>query len=120
MVLIRRLGKYLLLASLPAIMLLVYNNTANWHYHILKDGTITKHAHPYTKDAQHNSPFQKHQHTEIELVILTQLTNILFMLVVFLALGSMINNVIWRTGLFPYHVHIKPVALENISLRGPP
>jgi hypothetical protein len=53
----------LVTSGLVAMMLFSYNNAANWHFHKLGDGTIVKHAHPYQKGTNPDTPFQKHQHS---------------------------------------------------------
>jgi hypothetical protein len=46
------------------------------HSHVLVDGTIVTHAHPYSK-SNDNAPFKKHQHNRIEAFYL-QIQHILF------------------------------------------
>jgi hypothetical protein len=50
---------------------LFFNNAVNWHYHQLPNGIVIEHAHPYEKSSSSaGSPFQSHQHSDIEYLIL--------------------------------------------------
>lgn len=50
---------------------LFINNSVNWHYHLLPNGIIVEHAHPYKKAASTSgTPFEKHGHSELEFLIL--------------------------------------------------
>lgn len=50
---------------------LFINNSVNWHYHLLPNGIIVEHAHPYKKAAPDSgTPFEKHGHSELEFLIL--------------------------------------------------
>jgi hypothetical protein len=52
------------------ILGLLFNNSVNWHYHQLPNGNVVEHAHPYAKFPGSDLPFQKHQHSDIEYLIL--------------------------------------------------
>lgn len=64
------------LLLLPAIMWLVFNSTANWHYHSLPGGVVVKHSHPYQQNNIPEDkvplPFQGHDHTSLEYLIIDQ------------------------------------------------
>lgn len=62
--------RLLTLITLPLVLLLFYNQAANWHFHMLPNGIVIEHAHPYSKSSSTESPFQKHTHNEIEILIL--------------------------------------------------
>lgn len=60
---------------LTVLLLLVFayqivNNVVFTHTHILADGTIITHAHPYKK-ANNSLPITNHSHTKNEYVLLT-------------------------------------------------
>jgi hypothetical protein len=120
MALLRKVARYLLVLSVPAVLMLFYNHSANWHYHMLNDGTMVKHAHPFSNDTQDNTPFQKHKHSDIELTVLAQLYNILQLLVFILLISSLIAVVNQGAKQLPALAHLKPIFLEALSLRGPP
>lgn len=55
-------------AFIGCIVLLTVNSTLYKHSHILEDGTLITHAHPYSKGTD-NSPIKSHHHSQIELLI---------------------------------------------------
>ncbi|MDP2236065.1 MAG: hypothetical protein Q8J88_06500 [Bacteroidales bacterium] len=117
---LRAFGKLFLILSLPVLMLLIYNQTVNWHFHLLKDGTIVKHAHPYSNETQGTTPFQKHQHADSEFLFYAQIAQILILLIVLLLAAAMISS-LSRIRSKPLNsVVLKPPFLELLSLRGPP
>ncbi len=117
---LRAFGKIFLILSLPVLMLLIYNQTVNWHYHLLKDGTVVKHAHPYSNETQGTTPFQKHQHTDFEFLFFAQFSQILLLLIVSLLTAALISS--FRS-IQPKPLNnfvLKPPFLESLTLRGPP
>lgn len=70
------LSRISLLALIPLVMLLFHNQLANWHYHVLSNGMLVKHAHPYNKAENPGSPLSNHNHTDFEFFLLGQLTAI--------------------------------------------
>jgi uncharacterized iron-regulated membrane protein len=120
MALFRFIGKYILLLSVPAVLLLFYNQAANWHYHILNDGTAIKHAHPYNSDAQGKTPFQNHQHSHLELLVLSQLSNILAVLVILLLVAGILQHFNRQQKALTEFVWLKPAFLLTLTDRGPP
>jgi len=75
-------GISLLLIVLIAFQVL--NKSVNTHAHLLADGTVISHAHPYKKSAD-PGPYKSHHHTQNELICLDNLK--LFSPVVFLLLS---------------------------------
>ena len=63
--------KYLFLLIFPAVCILFYNTAINIHSHQL-GGNIITHAHPFTKNSETSPPFQNHQHTTVELFLLSK------------------------------------------------
>ena len=87
----RRYNKLILLLVFPAICLLFYNNNANWHQHQLDNGGIASHAHPFSKQTESPTPFQKHNHSESEYFILDKIIQFfLFLVVVFYVLNTIL------------------------------
>lgn len=120
MPLFRQLSKVLLLLSLPALLLLYHNQAVNWHYHQLKDGSVVKHAHPYSSDAHSTTPFQKHHHGDFELFVLSQLSQIVTLLVVALLLAGLIQqNRTFKQPLAQV-VFVQTACQSSLTLRGPP
>ncbi|HSV76740.1 MAG TPA: hypothetical protein VLH37_06885 [Bacteroidales bacterium] len=78
-------NRKLLRISIFLIILLVlglfYNQAANWHFHLLGNGTIIEHAHPFNDENRSESPFPNHTHTAMEYNFLAQFSNVLVLLV---------------------------------------
>ena len=113
--------RILSLITLPLILLLFYNQAANWHYHKLPNGIVIEHAHPYSKAKSADSPFQKHTHNDFEILILGLLSTTTVILSLLFATIVLIY--------FPIDVLIKPfknIVLPTASIirtnphRGPP
>ncbi|MFO7615428.1 MAG: hypothetical protein R6W71_12400 [Bacteroidales bacterium] len=68
-----------------AIGTMIVNNVVFIHEHILPDGTVVTHAHPYDKS---EDPEEKHQHSKAEFVLLDNLkvisTAVVFSLIIWL------------------------------------
>ncbi len=50
----------------------IVNNICWQHVHILADGTLVTHAHPYSKSSD-SSPAKQHHHTNAEMLVLDNL-----------------------------------------------
>jgi len=53
---------------LLSLLLLLVNIICNTHLHVIANGTVLFHAHPYQKDSQ-QQPFKAHPHARFELLI---------------------------------------------------
>ena len=74
----RKITKFsLLLAVIFSTLALSYNSAANWHYHLSSDGIAVKHAHPFDKQELPARPFADHHHSDLELFIIAQLSQII-------------------------------------------
>jgi hypothetical protein len=71
----QRFRSLLAILLIPVICWLFTNAVINQHSHLLQNGQIITHAHPYTPDKSKSSPFQKHQHSPYALETLAQLSN---------------------------------------------
>ena len=78
------ISRVLILAMIPAAILLFQNHLSNWHYHVLNNGIVVKHAHPYDKAENPGNPFSSHKHTEFEHFILGQLAGLALLLALIL------------------------------------
>lgn len=76
MLLIRKHIKFLLFLILPAYFLVLGNSIANRHIHILPNGSVVTHAHPFINDNTSEDK-TKHGHTKAEFIFF-QLTTIDF------------------------------------------
>lgn len=114
-----------LLKSLFVLLLLgilgyaLSNQITNKHAHMLADGTIIQHAHPYQK-SNDAAPFKKHHHSSWEYVLIDQVnTNLLVFLAAILLLSAWWQLrkkkfVVERLLISPFH------HSSRIYLRGPP
>jgi len=74
--------------AIPAIMLLYYNQSANWHYHITEKGIVVEHAHPFTNNNIPDTPFQDHEHSDFQYLVLAQVVHAFGLVVIILFLFS--------------------------------
>jgi len=64
----------------------IFNQIACQHSHILPDGTVITHSHPYNK-SDDTEPLKKHHHSNLELFVIGQSTlllQVLFLVYIFL------------------------------------
>ena len=102
---------------LIAVMgMLTLNQSANLHTHILNDGTIVTHAHPYQK-ANDTEPVTSHSHSMKEYTFIHQL-NILFS-VVFIALAILLFPICHRN-ITERYFHKEKCDSRLILGRAPP
>ena len=75
-----RLGKgykkIVILFLLTSLIWLFANQAMNSHSHILNDGQVIRHAHPYVPDKNSHSPFQSHKHLPAVAFFLDLITSI--------------------------------------------
>jgi hypothetical protein len=87
---LRNLSRFLILLLTPAVAWLFINATVNRHSHLLLDGYIISHAHPYDKTPAEPGPLASHHHSGKELFLLSLIsdpaatTTILFILILVL------------------------------------
>lgn len=79
-------SRILLLALLPAMLWLFLNSTLNRHIHVLADGYIITHSHPFKKSQDGTSPLENHKHSKQELLLLALFCEIVFYVLTFLFL----------------------------------
>lgn len=66
------------ISLIVVVGLLIANKGIYFHSHMLADGRIVSHAHPYNK-TDDSTPFKQHQHTNSEFLILSQLEVLFFL-----------------------------------------
>ena len=103
-----------------AVMLLHYNKVANWHYHQLENGLVIEHAHPFKASSENGKPFEKHQHTELELIILADLFNAIAWIILAMALSLLLVNQSRQEGIFYRFFLPQPGRWTMRQLRAPP
>ncbi len=81
----------MIMLAIPAVMMLFYNQKANWHYHITDKGFVIEHAHPFKNSQLPDSPYQNHKHSDSEYVVLAQISHIATTLVIAIAIAGFIH-----------------------------
>jgi hypothetical protein len=114
---LRKYKHFILLVTIPVLLLFISNSLFNRHSHLVR-GYLFYHAHPFKKQPDNRSiPF--HNHTDAELILLDLLSDIdilvFFMLATILFL---MKYSISLPGIFP-EIGPGPVVL-SFSPRGPP
>jgi hypothetical protein len=96
--------------------IMIANNVAFLHTHVLSDGQIVQHAHPFSKNkAENQNP--AHTHNTIEILILNQLLIFgLFISATGLLISIFSTQINYVAQVF--HVCIETRAIS--TLRGPP
>lgn len=106
---------------IPAMFLLFHNRVSNWHYHLLHNGMIVEHAHPFSNSREPGTPYQNHQHSDKEYQVLAQLYNALTWLVVLaLAMGGLLMRHARKPIGMPALVFVTEPSLTSRTLRAPP
>ena len=62
---------------LASLLWLFANQAMNSHAHILNDGQVIRHSHPYTPDKNSHSPYQSHKHAPSVAFFLDLISNVL-------------------------------------------
>lgn len=112
--------KIILLITLPVVLLLFFNQIAFQHYHILENGLIIEHSHPFNNNPVKGTPYQSHNHTDFEYTVLAQISQITgFLLLLFFF--ERFLRVMQKSGVTAYKsrlISLSPLATD--PLRGPP
>ncbi|OFY66853.1 MAG: hypothetical protein A2Y71_11605 [Bacteroidetes bacterium RBG_13_42_15] len=83
MLLVRNIARIIVPVLLAVTLCFLTNTTINQHFHRLSSGIVVKHAHPFDKENT-GKPFQEHQHSSSELVLLDQMYNTVFWIYLFI------------------------------------
>ena len=78
MIFLKNISKLLIVAYIPLVLMLFINSTVNKHQHILANGQIVIHAHPY-KLLQSETSGQNHNHSKEELAFFALISDPLSM-----------------------------------------
>lgn len=79
------------LLLLATVGLICANKVFYKHTHVLADGRIVSHSHPYDKK-EDSGPFKKHSHSDFEFIIYEKLKILFFVASVILALLTLLNT----------------------------
>ena len=72
--------------------MLITNNAIFTHLHILSDGEVIEHAHPYDK-SNDSKPYKSHHHTNAELIFYQNLENIILIVFFTFTLRTLVIKV---------------------------
>ena len=87
--LILKINKIIWFLTLFAVLSIIVNNSIFIHIHILQDGRIVEHAHPYKSSDKSPGSEQHHHHTKQEFLLLDNIyhllkhTHLFFIIVLF-------------------------------------
>lgn len=104
---------YLLLALIVAVTI---NKVTYSHVHILEDGRLISHAHPYDK-SENSQPGKSHHHSSVEFIFLQNL-EILFFIALLAFLFFQVSKQAERI-IFPESAHFQGI-LSKPAARAPP
>lgn len=115
-----RLRKLVALLSIPVILLLFHNRIANWHLHVLYNGIVVEHAHPFSPSKSTDSPYQKHSHSSWEMFIYEVITSITPLLILFFLLFAKLDLENKHETPIAYRYFTPVAILSPHTYRGPP
>jgi hypothetical protein len=112
--------KLSVLVILPCVVWLFHNQMTNWHYHVMTNGTVVMHAHPYKNSTIPETPFQKHHHNNVEFLLLSLIFNTIPLLVALLVYSFLSKCKIRELCLFSDARNRQRGFYRTLLLRGPP
>jgi hypothetical protein len=112
--------KLLIMLCLSLLIWLNHNQMTNWHFHIMSNGTVVMHAHPYKSNTIPETPFQQHHHNNVEFLILSLIFNTIPLLVALLVFSFLSKFKISKLYLFPAAENRLRGFYRTLLLRGPP
>ncbi len=115
-----RLFRYWIYVALPAVILLYYNQSANWHYHITSEGIVVEHAHPFANNMIPGTPYQDHEHSDFEYLVLAQVMQTTGFVVMILFLLAALLSGIRKTTPLPLPLALAGHDPSPNPVRGPP
>lgn len=81
MIFFRKIQKHLSILLLFALPTVMYNNLTNQHRHLLPNGQMVVHAHPFSK-SEGDNPQKQHTHTANQLFVIAQINNLFSLLLI--------------------------------------
>ncbi len=92
------------------------NNAVYTHTHVLTDGTIVTHSHPFNK-SDDSKPIKSHKHTITELVVLDNLSLLFFIFFLSPAIALLRSR---QAKLMLKVLHYQAIAIIQLKDRAPP
>lgn len=108
--------KFMAYLSIGLIFMLLANHAINTHMHVLENGFVITHAHPYDKASDNELP-KKHKHTQEELLFFSALS--LFFAALLLIIAWKVREFISHSFIFQNQHYSITVSSRN-SGRSPP
>jgi len=102
------------------ILLGIFNSVVNIHTHVLADGQIIVHSHPFNKDIPQNTPAQKHKHSKSEYTFLTFTNLSALLLLLFLGFVLKTRSFSLKIRFVETDTFVKTFFFYKNTLRGPP
>ncbi len=116
----KKVQKIILLITLPVVLLLFFNQIAFRHYHILENGLVIEHSHPFNNKPIKGTPYQNHSHTDFEYSVLAQISQITGFLLLLFFFEQFLRSMP-KPGISAYKSRLVSVTcLKTDPLRGPP
>ena len=108
--------------AVTVILLFVIFNYLNFnylHFHLLGDGKLIIHTHPYPQNANDHNPIKSHKHTNFEFLLFNLFTNIEFVVILLLVYA------LFEKLIFHFNIYVKSIRLirslyTSAVLRAPP
>ena len=111
-----RLKRTLSILLIVAMAALMINRVVYTHIHVLYNGSVVTHAHPFSKSTEGN-PDSSHQHSNTELFLLDQLHN----LILFVSAAFILKPFAASTGFSePATDRLLPAFVPPFPGRAPP
>lgn len=104
----------------PLVLALFFNQSSFWHYHVLHNGMVVEHSHPFKNDKTPYTPFQNHHHSESDFLVLAQLTQVLTLVVILFSLSLFAIKTPFISFRLSAPVFVKAPQLSSQLLRAPP
>lgn len=84
---LKKITKIVSFIALLLVLMLVVNRAVYYHTHVLPDGTVVQHAHPFPVNEQNNGE-ANHQHSSVEFLFFAQIMVFLIGFVMMLMAAS--------------------------------
>jgi len=119
MTVFRKIQKYASILLLFVLLTVMYNNIVNVHCHLLPNGQVIVHAHPFSK-SESKEPQKQHTHTANQLFVIAQINNLfLNILIVSFLILCIRKNLIKKIVQFQFEQTFS-FPKTDYQLRAPP
>jgi len=114
---IKILKKVVAVALIIIVFAVTMNNALFIHSHVLPDGEVIQHAHPYNTSENPGTPYKTHHHSGFEFLLLNNLFSFLWVIIaaVFIVFNSNVQVIFISKFLFK-----KSFTYLYLLSRGPP